>query len=178
MKKVAVLLLTLTFLISITGCVGVHRYESAYKERNASLIEEIVLYSLHEFENGLALKYSVPESDTSIDDLDTLSSPVSSLESESFLGFIEELDKISLRSTYIEIMNIDKPPQKAYRGYVIKILYTNGDCDIISREAQIYYTQECINEHENTYNNSEWNDLISKYFPDCAKDFQAMESNL
>ena len=160
MKKLLIILLLASLTLSFTGCVGVWAYEIGNREFDNTNVEKIEIYSVNE---GLALKYSVPESDRSIDHLDELYTPVSTVPKEQHGDFINELNQISFKFLKVTPMNTSFPKDNTYSGYVIKISYTDGAYDVISKKAQLYYTGEEAKEYQNFCNNLIWNSFVSSY---------------
>ena len=165
MKKVILsVALLLAMCLSFTSCVVIWVYEDEKKERCANDIASIDIYEITDTIDGLALKYSVPSAEKTIDDLDTLYTPTGTVSEDKYESFINNLNRLNFTRSHVKVISYTNPKEGNYKGYVLKITYKNGDFDIISRDAQIYHTAEGEKEYDNDCNLIVWTLFIKKYF--------------
>lgn len=161
MKRILSLFLFISFILSLSSCVNIVKYEKCAKSRDYTTVESISLYELGSDE--LHLKYCVPLESPTIDELDKLYSPKEFLSDESIKSFISELNDATFRRRTVRVMNHNIPEENTYSGYLIKITYKNGDVDIVSRYAQIYYSGNEANEYENKCASKSWDAILDHF---------------
>ena len=148
MKRYIVFALALLLILTLSGCVKVPRkWEFLHSADSISAIE---IYNLAESVDG-----DIPED----------AEPIAFVKQEDFASFCEDISKIQF-SNLIILVPVTYDPSWSLGGYVAKIIYENGDYEIICNRG--YQAHEVKNGrdrsfHYNFPDDSTWNNLIESY---------------
>ena len=163
MKKISLIILTAILCLSLSGCIWIRVYEKNDTARDASKISKIEFYDIDD-NVGLYPKYAIPSSEPSIDELDKHYSPKYELPEYRYEAFISDLDDVYFKRIYVGLFEENERTPKNYTGITVKITYSDGSFEVLSRDAQIFYGKNGTYEYLNQCTERRWNKFISEYY--------------
>ena len=148
MRKMIACALALIIVASLAGCVQVpRRWEFLH---DADSIVAIEIYNLTEY-----IDFDLPED----------AEPIAYVKQEDYASFCEDIASIEF-SDEIILFPAAIDPSWTLHGYVAKIIYDNGDYELINNSG--YQSQEVINGRGRSFHYSfpddvTWVNLIQKH---------------
>ena len=158
MKRFFVLILALTLMFSLVGCVGI-RVDRYVTQHDLSQIEKVDLYDIpegiYEYDAGIERAINIHN------EFD----PIYSFSKNQYESLLTEIQAYAWKRL-IFIAPYD--PINKYSGFVVVVNYANGDFDIIGEFAYTFVSGRKIVFHNKnwcfTTDDMSWSDLIGKYF--------------
>ena len=157
MKRIALVLLCVALLLSLTGCIWIPVWEKPLNLYGDSKVVSVSLYQIDE--------PMTPSMQEGVLNLDEQFDPLAFLPEDQAETFCQKMQKLEFRNDIFLILAAMDPEFQYHVGYVIRVDYENGWFELICSEKTYWFDGR---EHlSSPYCDTEkWNAFLAEYFPD------------
>ena len=152
--------MTAFLLFNLTGCLVINAPKNIELSHDVSEITEVELYNF-------GIPGCLGRHDSMIDDnIDLMieeNDPIRTMDPEQYGDFVRDLEKITFTDEMIIVL-ASVNYSHAYEGFTVRIIYDNGDYDILSHSCQLYDSGDRYSEENWGCDMGDWNTFIRTYF--------------
>ena len=146
--------LLLTFL---SGCIIIQMHHPGLQLYGASPVCAVQLYDLEK--NGMTSRQCK--------NLDEEYAPIAVLSETDWDSICRELKALQFTQGLIVFPPVAQDPNMSLHGYVIRVEYENGDCELVSNYYCTFRENGTWKGSTGTCDTEDWDALLQWYFPDA-----------
>ena len=157
MKRIALVLLCVALLLSLTGCIWIPVWEKPLHLYGDSPVTSVSLYVVDQeifldFQDGVL-------------NLDEEYDPIAFLPEDQMEDFCENMQKLGFRNDVFIVLAAMDPAYLGHVGNLIRVDYENGNFEVVCSERTYQYDGLQYSSAANC-DTEKWNAFLAEYFPD------------